>query len=119
MMEILDKHNIECKEFPQGTMRLKADTNLYKMYKSGTIINWNHPQLRQHALAASVKQQIGDDTTIRIIKPERAQKHASTLNETEQSLTKVDAVVAQSMSSYMAMQLEEDDSWGGGTYNKS
>ncbi len=89
----LRKLGIRCEEFPQGKARIQADTTLYKLYVEGRIVNYHHPVLRKHVLAAGAKHQGSDGEDVRIIKPHRM----SGGNE-----IKVDAMVAQSMSAFKA-----------------
>lgn len=94
MAQDLRKLGIPCAEFKQGVDRIKSDTTLYKLYDKGSIINWNHPGLRQHVLAASAELVGKDEEEYRIVKPSEGGM--------EESYTKVDACVAQSMAAYKA-----------------
>lgn len=98
----LRNKGIPCEEFNQGQLRVRADTFLEKMYKDGKIINTPSVDLRQHILAASIKEYEGQK--IRILKP--AEHTAG-----EESMRKVDAAVAQSMSVYKAYH-RADGGWG-------
>lgn len=106
----LRQKGIPCQEFPQGALRIKADTFLYKLYNEGRIINPNHPKLRQHVTAASVKEYA--DQRIRIIKPSYDSEVSTETSEKSKTgdellvIKKVDGAVAQSMSAYQAYQVK-------------
>lgn len=89
---------LACEEFSQGAERVRADTCLYKLFRSGSIVCWNHPQLRQHVLAAHAKRVGGDKEEYRIVKPDAEGGQQAS----GRHLQKVDAAVAMSMSAYMA-----------------
>lgn len=97
MAQDLRNVGIPCQEFSQGAERVKADTSLYKHYVGGTIVNWNHPLLRQHVLSAQAQFQGKDKEDCRIVKP------APTGNaEEDRLLRKVDGCVAKSMAAHKA-----------------
>jgi hypothetical protein len=75
------------------------------LYRDGKIINPASAILRQHALAATAKESgeklkimkdVEEERAIRIVKPDEATSGG------DESLRKVDAVVAQSMAAYIA-----------------
>lgn len=92
---------VHCEEFPQADKRTRSDTFLYKLYKEGDIINPNNPDLKQAAISAKCKSL--SDQRIRIIKPEKTESSVDADGDQNNRETiKVDPLVAQSMSAYMA-----------------
>lgn len=103
----LRARGVPCEEFSQGQLRVRADTFLYKLYKSGKIINTPDVLLRRHVLAAAV-QQYGAEK-MRIVKPEIPKDGEG--GEQEAFYQKVDGAVAQSMSVYKAYH-SSSGGWG-------
>jgi hypothetical protein len=97
----LRARGVRCQEFSQGKERIQADTTLYKHYENGTIINWNHPKLKQHVTAAHAEFKGTDKEDCRIVKPS-----PSGNMEEDRLMIKVDACVAQSMSAFKAYTLK-------------
>lgn len=98
----LRQKGVPCQEFRQGIERIKADTTLYKLYKEGKIINYSHPELRNHVLNAKAKTY--DGQKVRIIKPgdEVDERSEDAEEATQFKKVHVDLCVAQSMSAFKA-----------------
>jgi len=96
MAQDLKAKGIRCVPFNQQGERVKSDSMLYQLYNEGRIINWDHPGLRQHVMAAHAEYVGKDKKDIRIVKPGEQDKDLG-LN-----MGKVDAAVAQSMAAYKA-----------------
>lgn len=92
------EYGIPCEEFSQGQDRIKADTSLRKLYENGAIVNWNHPGLSAHVMAAQAKSYGSDKEEIRIIKPDAVGRQQSATVRYQY----VDAAVAQSMAAFRA-----------------
>lgn len=103
MAQDLRLEGVDCKEFSQGADRIKADTSLYKNFKNGSIVTWNHPVLRRHVLAATAVFQGKDAEDCRIVKP--------ALSTPTRSAMKVDGCVALSMAAHKAYHLRPRSGW--------
>jgi phage terminase large subunit-like protein len=84
----LRKKKVPCKEFPQGSERLHADTFLWKQFREGTLDIYHHPILEIHVKSANVKEY--ENEQVRIIKGTATDRN------------KVDAAVALSMAVWAA-----------------
>lgn len=84
----LRKMGVPCKEFNQGTDRLKADTFLWKLFNDRRIDVYNHPILEKHLMSAHAKEY--ENEQVRIVKG------------TASEANKVDAAVTLSMACWAA-----------------
>lgn len=119
----LRKKGVKCKEFPQGQLRGKADTFLYKAYNENFILNVPYSMLKTHILAASAVKQGKDENIFRIVKPGEASMDEKTADGelriqkgtlVDPAMRKVDCAVAQSMSVYKAWhEPGHSGGWGG------
>lgn len=88
----LRKLGIPCEEFKQGPERTRADSFLWRLYRDGEIVNYDHPDLKEHVSKAKAREL--ENEQVRIVKG------------TTSDAGKVDACVAQAMAAYKASQIE-------------
>ena len=107
-MTALSKHytGIPFYPFPQGSERLRADTNLLTRINESKLRHSGNPVLKQHVLNAAAKEQMGGQA-IRIIK--RTQRKTNTFGGELVTAKPIDAVIALSMAAHYATELWEAD----------
>ncbi len=77
--------------FEQGPRRAEADVTLLALIRSGRLLHDGNPELRQHALNASLKMAVREDSRARFVKSVGAKK--------------IDGLIALSMAASQAMYL--------------
>lgn len=86
----LRQAGVPCEEFSQQTGRIKSDTFLYKLFKTGAIAVWDDLLLGNHVKGARAKEL--DGQRVRIIKPDKRNP----------GMKDDDGAVALSMAAYKA-----------------
>lgn len=85
------EHRVWLEEFPQGPQRAQADADLLQLIRARRLRHDGNAELRSHALAASLRLQIAEDSRARFVKSHAAKK--------------IDGLVSLSMASHQCLYL--------------
>jgi phage terminase large subunit-like protein len=92
--------------FPQGTERLRGDTNLLTRINERKLRHSGNPLLKQHVLNAAAKEVVGGEA-IRIVK--RTERQTNTFGGELVTAKPIDAIIAVSMAAHYATELWEEE----------
>ena len=85
------EHQVWLEEFNQGPQRAQADTDLLQLIRAHRLRHDGDGELRSHALNASLKLQVAEDSRARFVKAHPSKK--------------IDALVALSMAAHQCLYL--------------
>lgn len=91
--------------FPQGSERLRADTNLLRAIGDGKFRHSGNPLVKQHVINAAAKDQMGGEA-IRIVK--RTTQKVGIGGGEVITAKPIDAIIAISMAAHYAAEIWED-----------